>query len=63
MAQVHFDTQKIKDTYGSNSLKITIIISHIKKLLENPKVFHWLLRNKKDYMNELTNISDIDKLT
>lgn len=63
MAQVHFDTQKIKETYGSNSLKLTIIISHIKKLLENPKVFHWLLRNKNDYLNELTNISDIDKLT
>ncbi|BAN98230.1 plasmid partitioning protein [Plautia stali symbiont] len=63
MAQVHFDTQKIKESYGSNSLKLTIIISHIKKILENPKVFHWLLRNKNDYLNELTKISDIDKLT
>ncbi|MGC1015741.1 plasmid partitioning protein RepB C-terminal domain-containing protein [Pantoea agglomerans] len=63
MAQVHFDTQKIKENYGSNSLKLTIVISHIKKILENPKVFHWLLRNKKDYLSELTKISDIDKLT
>ncbi|EBD7620454.1 plasmid partitioning protein, partial [Salmonella enterica] len=35
---------------------------HIKKLLENPKIFHWLLRNKNEYLNELTKISDIDKL-
>lgn len=62
MAQVHFDTQKIKENYGSNSLKLTIVISHIKKILENPKVFHWLLRNKQDYLNELTKISDIEKL-
>ncbi|BCQ35959.1 hypothetical protein ERHA55_37150 [Erwinia rhapontici] len=63
MAQVHFDTQKIKENYGSNSLKLTIVISHIKKILENPKVFHWLLRNKQDYLSELTKISDIDKLS
>ncbi len=62
MAQVHFDTQKIKENYGSNSLKLTIVISHIKKILENPKVFHWLLRNKQDYLSELTKISDIEKL-
>ena len=63
MAQVHFDTQKIKENYGSNSLKLTIVISHIKKILENPKIFHWLLRNKQDYLSELTKISDIDKLS
>ncbi|MGC0983871.1 plasmid partitioning protein RepB C-terminal domain-containing protein [Pantoea agglomerans] len=63
MAQVHFDTQKIKENYGSNSLKLTIVISHIKKILENPKVFHWLHRNKQDYLSELTKISDIEKLT
>jgi len=63
MAQVHFDTEKIKENYGSNSLKLTIVISHIKKILENPKVFHWLLRNKQDYLSELTKISDIQKLT
>lgn len=62
MAQVHFDTQKIKENYGSNSLKLTIVISHIKKILENPKVFHWLHRNKQDYLSELTKISDIEKL-
>ncbi len=62
MAQVHFDTQSIQESYGSNSLKLTILISHIKKLLENPKIFHWLLRNKNEYLNELTKISDIDKL-
>lgn len=63
MAQVHFDTEKIKENYGSNSLKLTIVISHLKKILENPKVFHWLLRNKQDYLSELTKISDIEKLT
>ncbi|HFT3704347.1 TPA: hypothetical protein ACHV7K_001774 [Klebsiella quasipneumoniae] len=62
MAQVHFDTQSIQESYGSNSLKLTILISHIKKLLKNPKIFHWFLRNKNEYLNELTKISDIDKL-
>ncbi len=52
MAQVHFDTQSIQESYGSNSLKLTILISHIKNFLRTLKYFTGSLGTK---MNTLMN--------
>ncbi len=62
MAHVHVDADKLKETYGSNSLKLTIIISHIKTLLENQILFRWMHKNKPDLLNELIKISEINSL-
>lgn len=62
MAHVHVDADKLKETYGSNSLKLTIIISHIKTLLENQVLFRWMYKNKPDLLNELIKISEINSL-
>lgn len=62
MAHVHVDADKLKETYGSNSLKLTIIISHIKTLLENQVLFRWMHKNKPDLLNELIKISEINSL-
>lgn len=63
MAHVHVDADKLKETYGSNSLKLTIIISHIKTLLENQILFRWMHKNKPDLLNELIKISEINSLS
>lgn len=63
MAHVHVDADKLKESYGSNSLKLTIIISHIKTLLENQILFRWMHKNKPDLLNELIKISEINSLT
>ncbi len=52
MAQVHFDTQSIQESYGSNSLKLTILISHIKSFLRTLKYSTGSLGTK---MNTLMN--------
>lgn len=60
MAHVHLDSDVLKENYGSNSLKLAIIISHIKNLLENQIVFRWLHKNKPDFLNVLVKISEIN---
>jgi len=60
MAHVHMDADKLKENYGSNSLKLTIIITHIKTLLENQTLFRWMHKNKPDLLNELIKISEIN---
>lgn len=62
LAQFHVETEKLKDTYGVNALRLVIIKSHIEKLLNNPRVLHWLLDNKTDHLTELKKISNIRAL-
>ncbi|SPZ65469.1 Uncharacterised protein [Serratia quinivorans] len=62
MAQVHIETEKIKEIYGANTLKLVIVKSHIKNLLDNPKILHWLLDNKPDLLTELRKISSVNSL-
>lgn len=63
MAQVHIESEKLKDSYGENTLRLVIIKSHIQKILENTKVLHWLLDNKNELLVELKKISNINSLT
>ncbi|MBI6550318.1 ParB/RepB/Spo0J family partition protein [Xenorhabdus lircayensis] len=63
MALVQTETKKHEEHYGANTLKLVIIKSHITKLLNNPKILHWLLEHKPDYLNLLKKISDLDSLT
>ncbi|MCW0350411.1 ParB/RepB/Spo0J family partition protein [Pantoea ananatis] len=62
MAHVHIDADKLKENYGSTSLKLTIVISHIKTLLENQALFRWLHKHKPELLNELIKISEIRSL-
>lgn len=62
MAHVHVDADKLKENYGSTSLKLTIVISHIKSLLENQALFRWLHKHKPELLNELIKISEIRSL-
>ncbi|OON34651.1 plasmid partitioning protein [Izhakiella australiensis] len=62
MAHVHVDADKLKENYGSTSLKLTIVISHIKTLLENQALFRWLHKHKPELLNELIKISEIRSL-
>lgn len=62
MAQIHVDTQKLKETYGVNILKLVIVKTHITSLLDNPKILQWLLKHKQDFLTELNKISNINSL-
>ncbi|WP_308461377.1 ParB/RepB/Spo0J family partition protein [Yersinia enterocolitica] len=63
MAQVHIESEKLKESYGENTLRLVIIKSHIQKLLENTKILHWLLDHKNELLVELKKISNINSLT
>ncbi|MCW2107660.1 UNVERIFIED_ORG: hypothetical protein M2402_004861 [Rahnella aquatilis] len=62
MAHVHVDADKLKENYGSNSLRLTIVVSHVKTLLENQSLFRWMHKNKPDLLNELIKVSEINSL-
>ncbi|CNH56515.1 RepB plasmid partitioning protein [Yersinia frederiksenii] len=62
MAQVHIESEKLKDSYGENTLRLVIIKSHIQKILDNTKILHWLLDNKNELLIELRKISNINSL-
>lgn len=62
LAQVHIENEKIKEIYAVNSIRLVIIKSNIKKLLDNPKVLHWLIDNKSDFLSELKLISNIENI-
>ncbi|QHM74228.1 hypothetical protein C7M52_00151 [Mixta theicola] len=62
MAAVQIDTEKLSDDYGCNNLKLVIIKTHIKKLLDNAKVLHWLMDNNPEYLSQLKKISEIRSL-
>ncbi|MEG3112436.1 plasmid partitioning protein RepB C-terminal domain-containing protein [Pantoea sp. T14] len=62
MAITREETKKVKGEYGANMLRFVIIQSYITRLLDNPKVIHWLLENEVDYLNELNRITKINSL-
>lgn len=62
LAQVHIENEKIKEIYAVNSIRLVIIKSNIKKLLDNPRVLHWLIDNKSDFLSELKLISNIENI-
>ncbi|MGT3278665.1 plasmid partitioning protein RepB C-terminal domain-containing protein [Yersinia enterocolitica] len=63
MAKVHIESEKLKESYGENTLRLVIMKSHIQKLLENTKILHWLLDNKNELLVELKKITNINSLT
>ncbi|WWV29183.1 plasmid partitioning protein RepB C-terminal domain-containing protein [Yersinia enterocolitica] len=63
MAQVHIESEKLKESYGENTLRLVIMKSHIQKLLENTKILHWLLDNRNELLVELKKITNINSLT
>lgn len=63
MAQVHIESEKLKESYGENTLRLVIMKSHIQKPLENTKILHWLLDNRNELLVELKKITNINSLT
>lgn len=62
LSQICIENEKIKETYGVNSLKFSIIRSNIQKILDNSKVLHWLIDNNPDFLSELKFISNIENI-
>ncbi|MBP0996923.1 plasmid partitioning protein RepB C-terminal domain-containing protein [Serratia fonticola] len=60
MAAMEMETKELESIYGTNNLKLAVIISHIKKMLGNYNVLNWLVDNNPDYLNQLKKIAAID---
>ncbi|MEI7085452.1 plasmid partitioning protein RepB C-terminal domain-containing protein [Pectobacterium versatile] len=62
MAAMEMETRQLENIYGTNNLKLAVIINHIKKLLGNYAVLNWLVDHNPDYLTQLKKISAIDSL-
>ncbi len=62
MAAMEIETKQLENIYGTNNLKLAVIIGHIKKLLYNYSVLNWLVDNNPDYLAQLKKIAAIDSL-
>ena len=62
MAAMEIETKQLENIYGTNNLKLAVIIGHIKKLLSNYSVLNWLVDNNPDYLAQLKKIAAIDSL-
>jgi RepB plasmid partitioning protein len=61
-AAVQADTKQIEDSYGPANLKLVIVKTHIKSLLENARVVRWLAKFRRDYLQQLQLIAEITEL-
>ncbi|ELU6738308.1 ParB N-terminal domain-containing protein [Escherichia coli] len=59
---MEMETKQLENIYGTNNLKLAVIIGHIKKLLSNYAVLNWLVDNNPDYLAQLKKIAAIDSL-
>ncbi|MBZ8594633.1 hypothetical protein H5R08_24310 [Escherichia coli] len=62
MAAMEMETKQLENIYGTNNLKLAVIIGRIKKLLSNYAVLNWLVDNNPDYLAQLKKIAAIDSL-
>lgn len=62
MIAMEMKSKQLESIYGTNNLKLAVIISHIKSLLSNYAVLNWLVDNRPEYLKQLKKISAIDSL-
>jgi predicted regulator of amino acid metabolism with ACT domain len=62
LAALQVNIKVIEESYGENTLLLTVTKSYIKKLLENAKVVLWLSQNNPEYLSEFQSIAEISSL-
>lgn len=62
MIATEMKSKQLENVYGTNTLKLAVIISHVKSLLSNYAVLNWLIDNNPDYLKQLKKIAAIDSL-
>ncbi len=62
MIAMEMKSKQLESIYGTNNLKLAVIISHVKSLLSNYAVLNWLVDNSPEYLKQLKKIAAIDSL-
>ncbi|HBY9539989.1 TPA: ParB N-terminal domain-containing protein [Klebsiella aerogenes] len=62
MIAMEMKSKQLESIYGTNNLKLAVIISHIKSLLSNYAILNWLVDNNPEYLKQLKKIAAIDSL-
>ncbi|AUV54223.1 RepB plasmid partitioning protein [Raoultella planticola] len=62
MIAMEMKSKQLESIYGTNNLKLVVIISHVKTLLANYAVLNWLVDNSPEYLKQLKKIAAIEAL-
>ncbi|MES2280553.1 MAG: plasmid partitioning protein RepB C-terminal domain-containing protein [Pseudomonadota bacterium] len=62
LAAVQSDTKLLDESYGPANLKLEIIKTHIKTLLDNAAIVRWLAKFHREYLQQLQLLADIKHL-
>ena len=62
LASLQMNINVIEETYGEDTLLLTVTKGYLKKLLGNGKVVYWLSQNHPEYLAEFQAIAEIEAL-
>jgi ParB-like chromosome segregation protein Spo0J len=62
LAALQTDTKLMDESYGPENLRLEIIKSHIRTLLENASVVRWLAKFQREYLQQLQIIAEMKQL-
>ncbi|MBC2668472.1 ParB N-terminal domain-containing protein [Novosphingobium piscinae] len=58
LAGLQTQVKSVEDSYGSNTLELTIASGYVSRLLANPQVHAWIGANRPEYLIEFQKMSD-----
>lgn len=60
LASLQTQVKSFEETYGVDTLHLTVARGYIRKLLGNPKVVSWLGQHRGEYLGEFRSLTDSD---
>lgn len=62
LATLQAQVKSVEDTYGLDNLHLTVARGYIRSLLANAKVVRWLSNHRREYLQELQSIAEIEQI-
>lgn len=60
LASLQIQVKSFEETYGVDTLHLTVARGYIRRLLGNPKVVSWLGQHREEYLGEFRSLTDAD---
>jgi len=54
--------KSVEDTYGLDTLHLTVAKGYVSKLLGNARVVRWLAQNRQEYLGEFQSVAEIETI-
>jgi hypothetical protein len=62
LATLQAQVKSVEETYGIDNLHFTVARGYIRSLLANQKIVRWLSNHRREYLQELQSIAEIEQI-